>query len=85
MTPLEDDQDRPTIVSAEHAASKLLRYLRDASPETLDAVLAIVKGAVAAEREANAKMADDHSTWGRSFGAEKICEMIAKAIRARTP
>lgn len=39
--------------------------------------------AISAEREACAKIADEHSAWTRSYGAEEACEMVAKAIRAR--
>lgn len=44
-----------------------------------------LRSAVAAEREACAKIADDHSAWSRSFGSEQTCETIAAAIRARKP
>ncbi len=42
-----------------------------------------LRTALAAEREACARIADDHSAWARSFGAEEACEMVAKAIRSR--
>lgn len=42
-----------------------------------------LRAALAAEREACARIADDHSAWARSFGAEEACEMVAKAIRSR--
>lgn len=42
-----------------------------------------LRNAVADEREACARIADDHSAWARSFGAEEACEMVAKAIRSR--
>jgi hypothetical protein len=39
--------------------------------------------AVAAEREACAKIADETSAWCRSLGAEETAENIAASIRAR--
>jgi dihydroxyacetone kinase len=39
--------------------------------------------AVAEEREACAKVADETSAWCRSLGAEETAENIAAAIRAR--
>lgn len=48
-----------------------------------DASINDIAAAIAAEREACAKIADEHSAWTRSYGAEEACEMVAKAIRAR--
>lgn len=45
---------------------------------------AAIEEAVLAEREACAKIADEHSAWTRSYGAEEACEMIAAAIRKRS-
>lgn len=43
----------------------------------------VVREAVAAEREACARIADETSAWCRSLGAEETAERIAAAIRAR--
>ena len=53
-----------------------MQMIRDASAKVL-------LGVVAAEREACAQIADDHSTWTRSYGAEAACEMVAAEIRKR--
>lgn len=52
--------------------------------EIVEATAEYAAALVAAEREACAKIADEHSAWARSFGAERACEMVAAAIRNRS-
>lgn len=56
----------------------MAELLEDAAAEIVE-----LRKAVAAEREACARLADEHSAWTRSYGAEEACEMVAKAIRSR--
>ncbi len=55
------------------------------SEDTIYGELAIdvATAAVAAEREACARIADEVSAWCRSFSSEETAERIAAAIRAR--
>jgi hypothetical protein len=42
-----------------------------------------IAAAIAAEREACAKIADDHSTWPCTCGAEMVSQIVATEIRKR--
>lgn len=44
-----------------------------------------LRAAAESDRQRCAKIANEHSAWARSFGAEKACEMVAAAIRDLPP